>query len=56
VITACAELSKKIVFNQPLPQEKTGLGSWMSLLKGKEIKDATSNTLVVVGYVVRRFG
>jgi hypothetical protein len=51
VISACAELSRRIVFNQPLQKEKTGLGSWISLSKGKEIKEAKTNTLIVVGYV-----
>ena len=51
MISACAELSQRIVFNQPLHEEKTGLGSWMSLSKRKE---ANTNTLVVVGYVSQR--
>ncbi|KAF8817456.1 DRMBL-domain-containing protein [Phlegmacium glaucopus] len=49
VISACAELSKRIILNQPLHKEKIGLGSWMSLSKGMGTKDANTNTLIVVG-------
>ncbi|KAF8159562.1 DNA repair metallo-beta-lactamase-domain-containing protein [Crassisporium funariophilum] len=50
VISACAELAKRLVLDQPLQLKKSTMESWMSVAKGKgKDKEHSPKLLVVVG-------